>query len=97
MEDNKKKRTRENLLTQIQKAPKHEKPQKAKYTNKEFRELQKEISKLPAPAFNNPEKIQPVKEVEVPTAIITDKRTDLGYASENKKHPVFLHDAIFQF
>lgn len=88
MEDNKKKRTRENLLTQIQKAPKHEKPQKAKYTNKEFRELQKEISKLPAPAFNNPEKIQPVKEVEVPTAIITDKRTDLGYASENKKQTV---------
>lgn len=99
MEDQEnKKKKRENLLTEIQKLPKHEKPQKPKYTNKEFRELQKEISKLPAPAFNNPEKIQPVKDVEVPKPVITDKRTDLGYASENKKQkpadaPVILKES----
>lgn len=99
MEDQEnKKKKRENLLTEIQKLPKHEKPQKSKYTNKEFRELQKEISKLPAPAFNNPEKIQPVKDVEVPKPVITDKRTDLGYASENKKQkpadaPVILKES----
>ena len=99
MEDQEnKKKKRENLLTEIQKLPKHEKPQKQKYTNKEFRELQKEISKLPAPAFNNPEKIQPVKDVEVPKPVITDKRTDLGYASENKKQkpadaPVILKES----
>lgn len=88
MEEKDKKQKRSNILTEIQAAPKHEKPQKEKYKNKEYRELQKEISKLPAPGFNNPEKIQPVKGVEVPTPVLTDKRTDLGYASESKKQPI---------
>ena len=88
MEENNKKPKRTNILTEIQAAPKHQKPQKEKYKNKEYRELQKEIAKLPAPAFNNPEKIQPVKEVEVPKPVLTDKRTDLGYASDNKKQHI---------
>lgn len=84
MENNEKKK-RENLLTKQQELPKHEKPNKPKYSEKEFRKLQKEIAKLPAPSFNNPEKAQPV--VEVPKPIQADlKRTDLGYgASEDRK------------
>ena len=85
MEDNKDKKKRENLLTQEQSIPKKERPRKAKYTEKEFRKLQKEIAKLPAPSFNNPEKAQPVQ--EVPKPILNDlKRNDLGYGGlEDKK------------
>lgn len=85
MEDNKKSKKRENLLTQEQSIPKKERPRKAKYTEKEFRKLQKEIAKLPAPSFNNPEKAQPVQ--EVPKPILNDlKRNDLGYGGlEDKK------------
>ena len=35
----------------------------------EFRKLQKAISQLPKPAFNNPERVQPTQEVNVPTAV----------------------------
>lgn len=35
----------------------------------EFRKLQKAISQLPKPAFNNPERVQPTQEVSVPTAV----------------------------
>lgn len=85
MEDNKDKKKRENLLTQEKSIPKKERPRKAKYTEKEFRKLQKEIAKLPAPSFNNPEKAQPVQ--EVPKPILNDlKRNDLGYGGlEDKK------------
>lgn len=85
MEDNKKSKKRENLLTQEKNIPKKERPRKAKYTEKEFRKLQKEIAKLPAPSFNNPEKAQPVQ--EVPKPILNDlKRNDLGYGGlEDKK------------
>lgn len=85
MEDNKDKKKRENLLTQEKNIPKKERPRKAKYTEKEFRKLQKEIAKLPAPSFNNPEKAQPVQ--EVPKPILNDlKRNDLGYGGlEDKK------------
>ena len=85
MEDNKKSKKRENLLTQEKSIPKKERPRKAKYTEKEFRKLQKEIAKLPAPSFNNPEKAQPVQ--EVPKPILNDlKRNDLGYGGlEDKK------------
>ena len=76
---------RENLLTQEKNIPKKDRPRKAKYTEKEFRKLQKEIAKLPAPSFNNPEKAQPVQ--EVPKPILNDlKRNDLGYGGlEDKK------------
>lgn len=85
MEDNKDKKKRENLLTQEKSIPKKDRPRKAKYTEKEFRKLQKEIAKLPAPSFNNPEKAQPVQ--EVPKPILNDlKRNDLGYGGlEDKK------------
>lgn len=85
MEDNKQSKKRENLLTQEKNIPKKERPRKAKYTEKEFRKLQKEIAKLPAPSFNNPEKAQPVQ--EVPKPILNDlKRNDLGYGGlEDKK------------
>lgn len=85
MEDNKQSKKRENLLTQEKSIPKKERPRKAKYTEKEFRKLQKEIAKLPAPSFNNPEKAQPVQ--EVPKPILNDlKRNDLGYGGlEDKK------------
>ena len=36
---------------------------------KEFRKKQKAIAALPKPSFNNPEKIQPVKDVVVPTVV----------------------------
>lgn len=42
---------------------------RSKEEEKEFRKLQKAIASLPQPSFNNPEKVQPVKEVSVPTVI----------------------------
>lgn len=36
---------------------------------KQYRKLQKAIASLPQPSFNNPEKVQPAKQVSVPTVI----------------------------
>lgn len=36
---------------------------------KEYRKLKKAIASLPKPAFNNPEKVQPTRDVNVPTAV----------------------------
>lgn len=36
---------------------------------KEYRKLKKAIASLPKPAFNNPEKVQPKSEINVPTAV----------------------------
>ena len=86
--DNENKKKRENLLTKEHDLPRKERAQKEKFKNKEYRKLQKEISKLPAPSFNNPEKAQPV--VEVPTPVLPDtKRNELGYlASEDKSQKI---------
>ena len=86
--DNENKKKRENMLTKEHDLPKKERAQKEKFKNKEYRKLQKEISKLPAPSFNNPEKAQPV--VEVPTPVLPDtKRNELGYvASEDKSQKI---------
>ena len=70
----------------LKKVDKQSKPNKPKYTDKEYRMLQKEISKLPPPSFNNPEKAQPTPIVEtlVPTSIFkmdttaTVERADKG-------------------
>lgn len=86
--DNENKKKRENMLTKEHDLPRKERAQKEKFKNKEYRKLQKEISKLPAPSFNNPEKAQPV--VEVPTPVLPDtKRNELGYlASEDKSQKI---------
>ncbi len=86
--DNENKKQRENMLTKEHDLPRKERAQKEKFKNKEYRKLQKEISKLPAPSFNNPEKAQPV--VEVPTPVLPDtKRNELGYlASEDKSQKI---------
>lgn len=36
---------------------------------KDYRKLKKAIAALPKPAFNNPEKVQPTRDVSVPTAV----------------------------
>lgn len=46
-----------------------EKNKQTKKDELEFRKLQKAIAALPKPSFNNPEKVQPVNEVAVPTAV----------------------------
>lgn len=42
---------------------------RTKAQEREFRKLQKAIAALPKPSFNNPEKIQPAKDVNVPSII----------------------------
>lgn len=42
---------------------------KEKEKEKEKRDLQKAIASLPKPSFNNPDKIQPIKDIAVPTVI----------------------------
>jgi len=41
----------------------------SKKQEKEFRKLKKAIASLPKPSFNNPEKVQPVKDVSVPSIV----------------------------
>ncbi len=41
----------------------------SKKEEREFRKLQKAIAALPKPSFNNPEKVQPTKDVRVPTPL----------------------------
>lgn len=51
---------------------------RSKKEEKEYRKLQKAIASLPDPSFNNPEKVQPTKEVVVPSvvpAIINKNKT----------------------
>lgn len=40
-----------------------------KKDEKQFRKLQKAIASLPKPSFNNPEKVQPAKNITAPTAL----------------------------
>lgn len=63
-----------------------EKQQKSK-EQKEYRKLKKAIASLPKPAFNNPEKVQPTREVSVPTAVpgsLIEKKVN-GSSSEDIK------------
>lgn len=84
-EVNDEKKNRENILTEYQKLPKHEKPQKPKFEEKEYRALQKEIAKLPAPSFNNPEKAQPAVEVPKPMGTNVINQDSPSFASEDRK------------
>lgn len=43
--------------------------QRSKAEEREYRKLQKAIASLPKPSFNNPEKVQPTKEVTVPSVV----------------------------
>lgn len=54
---------------------------------KEFRKKQKAIAALPKPSFNNPEKIQPVKEVSVPTVVpaTLNKKQSLNFDEKGSK------------
>ena len=50
----------------MKKAPKIK---RSREEEKEYRKLQKAIAALPNPSFNNPEKVQPTKDVSVPSVI----------------------------
>ncbi len=50
----------------------------------EFRKLQKAISQLPEPSFNNPEKVQPVSQVVVPTVIQGVLQEKLNFSEDEK-------------
>lgn len=74
----------ENYSTKKQNPPKNNKQVKEKYKNFEYRKLQKEISKLPAPSFNNPEKAQPLVEIKTPILNNTNKK-DLSFSELEQK------------
>lgn len=57
---------------------------------KEFRKLQKEISKLPKPSFNNENKIQP--NVEIPVAIPSTLQTKATIVPQEDKTSITLVD-----
>lgn len=50
-------------------AKKNIEKERTKAQEREFRKLQKAIASLPKPSFNNPEKVQPTKDVSVPSVI----------------------------
>lgn len=50
-------------------AKKNIEKERTKAQEREFRKLQKAIAALPKPSFNNPEKVQPAKDVSVPSVI----------------------------
>lgn len=52
---------------------------------KEFRKLQKAIASLPQPSFNNPEKVQPVKEISVPTIVASSLNEKTSFVSPDDK------------
>lgn len=61
-------------------------PPRSKKDEKEFRKLQKAIASLPKPSFNNPEKVQPTKDVRIPTALPSSllQQSEGFVASEEK-------------
>lgn len=63
---------------------KEKKPVKKRLT-KEERELQSAISSLPEPSFNNPEKVQPTKDVSVPTAVPASLQEKVRIVSQDEK------------
>ncbi len=63
---------------------------RTKAEEKEFRKKQKAIAMLPKPSFNNPEKVQPVKEVDVPRPIQASlDRAVITKGEENKNEHLF--------
>lgn len=57
----------------------------------EFRKLQKAISQLPKPSFNNPEKVQPVQDVSVPNAVsstLTEMTNNILSSDEKEQRPI---------
>ena len=58
-----------------------------KKDEKQFRKLQKAIASLPKPSFNNPEKIQPTKNVITPTALPASlwQESNKGYIESEEK------------
>lgn len=61
---------------------------KNKKDEKQFRKLQKAIASLPKPSFNNPEKVQPTKNVISPTALpasLWQESTKVFSESEEKQ------------
>lgn len=52
---------------------------------KQYRKLQKAIASLPQPSFNNPEKVQPAKQVSVPTVITASMKGKGAYVSPDVK------------
>lgn len=55
---------------------------------KEYRKLQKAIASLPEPSFNNPDKVQPTKEVSVPQIIPAVLVKQKASFSENKNETI---------
>ena len=58
---------------------------RTKFEEKEFRRLQKAIAALPKPSFNNPEKVQPAKEVAIPTIVPSTLNNSPSFVSSDEK------------
>lgn len=52
---------------------------------KQYRKLQKAIASLPKPSFNNPEKVQPAKQVSVPTVVSANINGKKSFSSPEQK------------
>lgn len=62
-----------------------EKGKRKREQEREFRKLQKAIASLPEPSFNNPEKVQPAKDVSVPQIVpAVLAKQNVPIFSENK-------------
>lgn len=62
-----------------------EKGKRRREQEREFRKLQKAIASLPEPSFNNPEKVQPAKDVSVPQIVpAVLAKQNVPIFSENK-------------
>lgn len=66
-----------------------EKKKRSRQEEKEYRKLQKAIAALPKPSFNNPEKVQPTKDVTVPSVIPATITNSSLVASDKIANSVF--------
>ena len=58
---------------------------RTKQEEKNYRKLQKAIASLPKPSFNNPEKVQPVKGVSVPSVVPAIIKNPSNFATTDEK------------
>ena len=72
-------------MTREERQAKKESIKRNKEEEKRFRKLQKAISSLPKPSFNNPEKVQPTKAVNVPSIIPASLSPNTSLVSPDEK------------
>ena len=72
-------------MTREERQTKKESIKRNKEEEKRFRKLQKAISSLPKPSFNNPEKVQPTKAVNVPLVIPASLSPNTSLVSPDEK------------